>query len=222
MTPMENGDEDEEDEVGSTAAEEPTGDSDLVVPYNRQYYHVPHAAVKRDHQRPHEVDSCEQLGEMAAANSPASKWPIPTTIDPACIVVLEGKIKEGDAAAQYVWYLRVAVKGRRSESDDMNILRHIPKGVVRDILQYMSKEPVLQGSSLITDYQPTNNNDKMLVPSAKVNNWTLVPSGQVPKTLGIKPKPAGQGGKEKREEREASDADAASVTTSEPAKKAKE
>tara|TARA_B110000046_G_scaffold159440_1_gene171989 strand:- start:348 stop:1520 length:1173 start_codon:yes stop_codon:yes gene_type:complete len=145
---------------------------------------VPNAAKVRDHHRPHVVATPEILGEMASSNSASTKWPKAEEIDPASVVVLEGKLKEDDASLHNVWYLRITVENR-TDGVDGDILRHIPKGVVKDLLQQMGKDDTLCESSLVLKYQPTNNNDKVLVPSTKVNNWDLSPTP--PKSIAVKP-----------------------------------
>ncbi|MGZ0213756.1 MAG: hypothetical protein ACKVI4_14890 [Actinomycetales bacterium] len=173
---------------------EATGDSNMMVDYNRQYYYVPNSAIVRDYERFLDVPTREKMGEMIVTASAASKWPMASTIDPAAVVVLKGKFKGDDAEESYGWYMRLVLQGE-SNSDDMQILRHMPKGVVKDFLKYLSEDSEMAGSRLVTLHQPPDNNAKVLVPLEKVNNWTLVPTGQVPKSNAIKP--AGQGGKTK-------------------------
>ena len=178
------GEEEDEDED----EDEITGNSDCVVEYNRQYWHVPNKAKVRDHNRPHVVASAEVLGEMASSNTTAAKWPNAKDIDPASIVILTGKLKEDDPVAHNVWYLRIVIEGHVN-GVDRDILRHIPKGIVKEVLQIMAKDGQLSGSSLVLKYQPTNNNEKVLVPSQKVNNWDL--NSNPPKSMAIKPLGAG-------------------------------
>ena len=201
----EDDDDDDEEGMAPKDVEEDEGEeeddtpSEFFVEYNRQYSHVPNRAVVRKHgpERALVVDTCEKLGEMSvsAQNSGggAARWPLAESIDPASIVVLKGRIKEDDKSMHFVWYCRIVVKNR-SDGDDVNILRHIPKQVCRELIAYMTKaENGLARSRLITEYAPTNNNEKVLVPYPKVNNWQLVLAPQLPKTIGIKP--AGVGSK---------------------------
>lgn len=201
--------QEEEDEEEGVEEEEPEGMvedevdaasvlSECTVEYNRQHSPVPEANKVRDHNRPHIVPTCERLGEMKAANTTAAKWPTATAIDPAAIVVLQGRIKEDDEALHYVWYMRVIVDGRGDDSDDKNALLHIPRGTTKDLLTIMAKDEQLCESSLITLYMPTNYNEQRILP--KLNSWDMLP--KAPSTIAVKPKDAGKGGKTKADERE--------------------
>jgi hypothetical protein len=112
--------------------------------------------------------------------------------------VLEGRTKEDDENTHFVWYMRVVVEGREDEGDDKNALLPIPRGTTKDLLTLMAKDDQLCESSLITTYMPTNYNEQRILP--KLNNWEMLP--KAPKTLAIKPKPPGAGGKTKQDERE--------------------
>lgn len=170
--------------------------SELTMEYNRQHSHPPEHAVVRDHKRPHVVSTPEKLGEMKASDTNAKKWPLANSIDPATIVVLQGRIKEDDETLHFVWYMRVVVEGREQDSDDIRALLHIPRGTVKDMLTVMAKDEQLCESSLITQYMPTNYNDQRILP--KLNGWE--PLSKPPKTLAIKPKDAGKGGKTKSDD----------------------
>ena len=218
----EEADDDEEEEEG----EEPEGIvdeevedlasslSECTVEYNRQHSLVPKANKVRDHKRPHKVPTAEKLGEMKASNTTASRWPMANMIDPAAIVVLQGRIKEEDSNTHYVWYMRVVVEGQEDVADDKNALLPIPRGTTKDLLTLMAKDEQLCESSLLSTYMPTNYNEQKILP--KVNGWE--PLKTAPKTIAIKPKPAGQGGKSKADEREATVAGAASADDKKKAK----
>lgn len=170
------------------------GDSKMKVEYNRQHYYVPNAGIKRDYGMAMEVPSAEVLGEMVASQASAGKWPLAATIDPAAVVVLEGKFKPTDKDTSYAWYTRLVVKGEPN-GDDKDILRHIPKQTTKEFIKMMSEDGQLCSSRLITDYQPSDYNQRVLVPLKDVSDWTIVPQAELPKSLAVKP--AGQGGKTK-------------------------
>ena len=162
----------------------PVGNSNCVIEYNRQWYAVPNASKVRDHERPHVVETPEILGEMSTSMGGGGKWPPGKDIDPASVVVVQGKLRDDDPTLHNVWYLRITVKGR-DDGDDINILRHIPRKIVGEILSIMAKDRGLCESSLVLSYQPTNNNEKVLVPSSKVNGWDQL--SHPPRTIMVKP-----------------------------------
>jgi hypothetical protein len=202
--------EEEDDEEDDEEEEEPEGMvdegeqelckklSECTVEYNRQHSAVPEVNKVRDHNRPHIVSSPEKLGEMKAANTSPARWPMASQIDPAAIVVLKGRIKEDDEALHFVWYLRVVVKSMEDDADDKNALLHIPRGTCKDMLTLMARDDELCESSLITQYMPTAYNDQRILP--KLNGWE--PLKVTPRTVAIKPKAAGAGGKTKQNERD--------------------
>lgn len=189
----------------------------LTVEYNRQHSYVPEENVVRDHNRPHPVATPEKLGEMKASNTTTSRWPMSTEIDPASIVVVHGLTSGDDQNPHFVWYLRVVVEGREDESGDKDALLHIPKGTCKDMLSNMAKDRELCQSSLITTYMPTNFNESKILP--KLNGWECLKAA--PKTLAIKPKIAGQGAKQKNEEREAATGESGAPTAPTASKKVK-
>ena len=197
--------------------------SECTVEYNRQHAAVPEPNKVRDHKRYHYVPSPEKLGEMKASSTTASRWPMANQIDPASIVVLQGRIKEDDPNVHFVWYMRVVVEEREDDSDDKNALLHIPRGVCKDLLTLMAKDEQLCESSLITTYMPTNYNEQRILP--KLNGWD--PISKAPNTIAVKPKAAGAGGKTKADERDTTDNTVdnevapASAPAPAPAKKAK-
>jgi hypothetical protein len=188
--------EDEEEDTGPTLSE-------CTTEYNRQHSQVPNRNKVRDHERPHVVATPEKLGEMKASTTTASRWPMANQIDPAAIVVLSGRIKEEDPNEHFVWYMRVVVEGREDDSDDKNALLHIPRGTCKDLLTLMAKDDQLCESSLINTYMPTNYNEQRILP--KLNGWD--PLKTAPKTIAVKPKAAGAGGKTKADERETADSE---------------
>ena len=166
--------------------------------YNRQHSAVPIDNLKRNHDRPHVVATAQKLGEMKDSKTSSARWPMASQIDPAAIVVLAGRIKEDDEAMHNVWYIRVVVQGHEEEGDDVNALLHIPRGTCKDLLTLMAKDQELCESTLITKWMPTAYNDQRILP--KLNGWSTL--NKAPKTLAIKPKAAGAGGKTKVSERE--------------------
>tara|TARA_Y100000389_G_scaffold196668_1_gene229999 strand:- start:10837 stop:12117 length:1281 start_codon:yes stop_codon:yes gene_type:complete len=195
----EEGDEEEEEEEEEEVVEEM---SECTVEYNRQHSQVPEKCVKRDHQRYHVVPTVERLSEMKSSHTTPAKWPAAEQIDPAAIVVLEGRIKEEDESQHFVWYLRAVVEGREDESDDKNSLLHMPRGTTKEMLQIMAKDEDLCESHLISDWMPTNYNEQRILP--KLNGWPLL--SKAPKTLAIKKQASKVSGKKKPlEEGEAPD-----------------
>jgi len=195
--------------------------SECTVEYNRQHAAVPEPNKVRDHKRYHYVTSPEKLGEMKASSTTASRWPMANQIDPASIVVLQGRIKEDDPNMHFVWYMRVVVEEREDDSDDKNALLHIPRGVCKDLLTLMAKDEQLCESSLITTYMPTNYNEQRILP--KLNGWD--PISKTPNTIAVKPKAVGAGGKTKADERETTgdtaEKEVAPAPPAAPVKKAK-
>ena len=186
----------EEDEMVLAMEEEleEEGNSNMMVEYNRQYYFVPNRCKVRDYKRLITAPSEEVLGEMVASQASATKWPLASTIDPAAVVVLKGKFKKDDAAESYAWYCRIVVEGNE-EGDDQYILRHMPKGVCKEFVKYLSEDSDMSTSRLVTDYQSPDNNQRVLVPLKETSNWEVVPQGKLPRSCAIKP--PGQGGKTK-------------------------
>ena len=142
---------------------EEEGDSNMMVEYNRQYYFVPFKSKVRDYKRVLVVPSAEVLGEMVSSQSSASKWPLASTIDPAAVVVLKGKFRKDDEEESYAWYTRIVVEGAR-DGDDKMILRHIPKGVCKEFIKYLSEDAEMSASRLVTQHQPPDHNQRVLVP----------------------------------------------------------
>ena len=190
----EGGEEDDEMVQAMEEEMEEEGDSNMMVEYNRQYYLVPNKCKKRDYKRVIVAPSAEVLGEMVASQASAAKWPLASTIDPAAVVVLKGKFKKDDTEDSYAWYVRIVVEGSQ-DGDDKFILRHIPKGVCKEFIKFLSEDQEMSASRLVTQHQPPDYNQRVIVPLKDVSNWTEVPTAQKPRSLAIKP--VGQGGKTK-------------------------
>lgn len=152
--------------------------SNLLVRHGAEYFRVPQSAVVRRHGRVLSV-SALRLEEMLSGKS--VDWPIPTSLDPAAIVVLKGRIRgaatraaEGKPNA-YVWYLTITVDDR--ETDDATILVRVPSKVCKDLLQFMARDQLLCASSLVLVFQPACHNRRPLSPddSGADDGWWCVP-----------------------------------------------
>ena len=148
--------------------------------FNRSAYGIPLAGNGsdsgrvRDHGQVIVVENDTVLGQLNNAKS----WPPATSIPPIAIVVVKGrhdenqKIPTNKEHGMFHWYARV-VSAENQNSEDRNILRPIPKQVVIDILKSLAKNDSMKKSSLITHYQPFENN-KQVFPM-QPNDWMKVP-----------------------------------------------
>ena len=170
-----------QEEGGEDDDEDPELDSNCSVPYNRQFYAVPNEAKVRDYEHPYEVASVERLSEMSQPNPPPEKWPAAEALEPSMIVVLKARVASNDSSQKFHWYIRIKVAGE-TDGDDVDIFRHIPKGVVKKLISHFNADPSMRTSSLLTKYVPYDDNTKPLNPSKlHENNWNV--RKPAPKTL---------------------------------------
>jgi len=157
--------------------------SDLQVMYNRRPYTVPKSAIRRDHGVPMRVKDGTKIGEMISTLNSAGKWPKASEVDLACIVVLSSTetSDDGEESTNFNWYTRI-VCAKEINTDDCKILRHIPRPLVRNILNLMSSDLVMRNSSLLQSFQPKNDNFKPLQPKL-MSGWkhckTLLSSSSI-------------------------------------------
>ena len=162
-------------------------DEPVFVEYNRNFYAVPPSAIVRRFNHPIVAKTCAQLGEMTKTNGDLNYWPSVRELDPQQIVVLRGKHVPGDPTLGFAWYCAVVVENR-TDGDDRRILRHFPKQLVKLMIKEMAVNDNLATSRLITEFQPKNLNEKILVPSSKANGWALQKTDP-PKSIAQKPLP---------------------------------
>lgn len=172
----------------------------LYVYHAKNYYEVPVLDMEKNPQgegiarvyldRPRVVvQSGEQIGQMMA--NIAGAWPKAEQLigDKASlvhyfqIVVAQGKLNKDDQTNSRVWYLLFNVEGK--ESDDMLILRHIPKPIYREMVKIMARDPSMTGSGL-NDLKADKDNDKPLSPSLN-QSFVKVEPAAAPKTLCVMP-----------------------------------
>jgi len=141
--------------------------SDLQVMYNRRPYIVPKSAIHRDHGVPMVVKDGAKIGEMVSTLNSAGKWPKASEVDLACIVVLSSRDtdEDGEEENSFNWYTRIVTEDN-PKTDDDKILRHIPRPLVRNILNFMQADTVMCNSSLVKSFQPKNDNFKPLQPKS--------------------------------------------------------
>jgi hypothetical protein len=129
--------------------------SDLQVMYNRRPYLVPKSAIHRDHGVPMVVKDGEKIGEMISTLNSAGKWPKASEVDLACIVVLSSKEtdEEGKEETSFSWYTRIVTE-ENPKTDDDKILRHIPRPLARNILNFMQADTVMCKNDNFKPLQP--------------------------------------------------------------------
>jgi len=163
----------EEDEGGDgVAAEEEIEEEDEARRgyqwYNRTAFYVPPsdgttAGRVRDHNHVIWVED----GAALTATATAKGWPGVNEIHPMSIVVSKGRFNEGDELndnpqkGPFTWGCRFGVLSK-PDGDDKKIIRHMPKPLVTEFLRVMAKREEMRESSLITIYQPENDNARAL------------------------------------------------------------
>lgn len=178
----------EEATTTSTTSNTSTANASAIVTsghvvHNRSAYDIPmstgaKAGRVRDWDKPIEVEDQDAL--LGLSN--AKNWPEATKFPPMSVVVVKGRfdenttIPEAQNKGMFIWYARVVPKVG-ANPNDRNRLWHIPKKLAEGILSHMVNDETLRESSLVTYFQPYNDNAKPF-PVAP-NDWFKVP--------GIKP-----------------------------------
>jgi hypothetical protein len=182
-------DEDDEEQAAGTPARSAKGKAPSATPEkrkeryifaNRAVWAIPVSdgtapGIVRDREQSFEVDSLEELHELTGS---VKNWPKPMDIHPLSIYVVRGRFTEADdleaegGESPYAWYMRFSIRGKQDSPENL-ILRHMPRAVVRDTLEHFARMPNLNQSSLITVYQPRDDNNKPL-PMA-LNNFKKAP-----------------------------------------------
>jgi hypothetical protein len=159
--------------------EEDDNENPGYVMFNGAAYYVPisdgtKAGRVRDYNYPMQVEN----GEALTALKNSSGWPQVEMIPPKAIVVIKGrhtsdeKLSSNEKDGPFTWYVRFCVKSN-PDGDDSNILRPVPKTIVKSFLSHIEKNDGLSRSSLVRIYHPENGNAK-LFPVAP-NGWVKAP-----------------------------------------------
>jgi hypothetical protein len=161
---------------------------DAYVISNRVAYSVPYVKMKSGESgRVVDYNECivvENALVLGSYKSPKS-WPAASEFPIKSVVVIKGRLKEGDKIPQdeysgdFLWYARLVIKGKEN-GQDKSILKLIPKQVVKALRSYSRNS----GEELITRYVPAEDNGRDF--PAVLNNW---PKATGVKSEGVIPKP---------------------------------
>jgi hypothetical protein len=119
----------------------------------------------RDHQTPIVVTPA-QLARIRHSPEDANSWPSVDSVSPLSIVVVRGVQANGEIG--HVWYARLRLEKEKRETPVSKCLRRLPAEFCDKYLLFIFSIPQMRFSSLITQFQPTDDNSPVV---AAKNGW---------------------------------------------------
>lgn len=146
-------------EAATTGGYEAKDGDDLSVFFNRSYFKIPKGGILRGYDGQFlKVSSIDMLSDMVSSTSKLEHWPSVENIPASSIWVVQAKSDDGMPPI-INWFIRIVVEGHEEDSDDKNILRHIPKTLSKRLIAHWQGGD-LKESRLLSQFKPSNENQQ--------------------------------------------------------------
>lgn len=151
------------------------------IMFNRKYYKVDSNAVQHAvYAKILTVPSIEALQLITVSNKSSEYWPV-DQIHPPQVWVINGRSLHSKPAP--LWFIRIGIENMLTQSDDINILRPIPRSVCKKLVSKWSNDPLWRDHPLLGELKPLNDTESPpLFLNPVVMKWEALLSF-FPKTL---------------------------------------